>query len=390
MKKNYKPIMFLLLLMFVFVVVGGTIAYYTSNDTFENEFEAGKYKIETQEAFVSPENWTPGTTTPKTFSVTNKGTVDSAVKVCFTQSWVDANNAPLNLKDTHNNLAAVLNFASNSDKKWLEDCSNDGVTKYCFYYYKKLEPNETTSNLLESVTFNPNVDIDSTRNCTTENGVTTCTTTATGYAGAKYTLNVNIETVQYDQYQNVFTNVTARKNGTCSALNIQEEGPPKYKVAYYLNDYDFIKDDELSQYDLTNATCEVIYEDDIVADENKYNRCIKTIKIDEHTYEEGETVELTNFPVRYNFGTSHYENGDWVYTYSSNGWEDMRVDAYFYEQNTITNYGYTFNQTDNTDMNFSNIFADYWNDSGRIGIEPSSTFTMPNHDVLFTINIPRD
>ena len=258
MKKNYKPLMFLLLLMFVFVVVGGTIAYYTSNDTFENEFDAGKYKIETQEAFVSPENWTPGTTTPKTFSVTNKGTVDSAVKVCFTQSWVDANNAPLNLKDSHDNLAAVLNFTSNSDKKWLEDCSNDGTTKYCFYYYKKLEPNETTSNLLESVTFNSNVDIDSTRNCTTENGVTTCTTTATGYAGAKYTLNVNIETVQYDQYQNVFSNVTARKNGTCSALNIQEEGTPKYKVDFMIRDIILIKDSDLDNYDITHSDCEVV------------------------------------------------------------------------------------------------------------------------------------
>ena len=315
MKKNYKPIMFLLLLMFVFIVVGGTIAYYTSNDTFENEFEAGKYKIETQEAFVSPENWTPGTTTPKTFSVTNKGTVDSAVKVCFTQSWVDANNTPLNLKDTHNNLAAVLNFTSNSDKKWLEDCSNDGVTKYCFYYYKKIEPNETTSNLLESVTFNPDVDIDSTRNCTTENGVTTCTTTATGYAGAKYTLNVNIETVQYDQYQNVFTNVTARKNGVCSALNIQNE-VPKYKIAYRINDYNFIKDSELDDYDMTYATCKTVYVGEEI-EENKYNECLDTISFDERTFEEGELVEVPYLYVRFAYNSggvySNFEDNMHIY-----------------------------------------------------------------------------
>ena len=57
-EKNKKPLIFILLLVFVGIVVAGTFAYYTSSDTFNNEFDAGKYKIETQEAFVSPENWT--------------------------------------------------------------------------------------------------------------------------------------------------------------------------------------------------------------------------------------------------------------------------------------------------------------------------------------------
>ena len=381
MKKNYKPIMFLLLLMFVFVVVGGTIAYYTSNDTFENEFDAGKYKIETQEAFVSPENWTPGTTTPKTFTVTNKGTVDSAVKVCFTQSWVDANNAPLNLKDTHDNLAAVLNFASNSDKKWLEDCSNDGVTKYCFYYYKKLEPNETTSNLLESVTFNANVDIDSTRNCTTENGVTTCTTTATGYAGAKYTLNVNIETVQYDQYQNVFSNVTARKNGTCSALNIQEEGTPKYKVDFMIRDIILIKDSDLDNYDITHSDCEVVYFNNIMTEENKYNACSNPI-YHVGSYEEGEHVEITQLPVRYAY----------THSYVYDEWEDFLISFWDYKKNYMTNVGYTYNENDDIVMNFDSVINNTWNndDYGAIRIYTPSSFTMPNHDVLFWGSVPRD
>ena len=376
MKKNYKPIMFLLLLMFVFIVVGGTIAYYTSNDTFENEFEAGKYKIETQEAFVSPENWTPGTTTPKTFTVTNKGTVDSAVKVCFTQSWVDANNTPLNLKDTHNNLAAVLNFTSNSDKKWLEDCSNDGVTKYCFYYYKKIEPNETTSNLLESVTFNPDVDIDSTRNCTTENGVTTCTTTATGYAGAKYTLNVNIETVQYDQYQNVFTNVTARKNGVCSALNIQNE-VPKYKIAYRINDYNFIKDSELDDYDMTYATCKTVYVGEEI-EENKYNECLDTISFDERTFEEGELVEVPYLYVRFAY------NSGGVY---SNFEDNMHIYYWVYSKSANEDYGFAFNDDDIENMHFTNV---RYSNSETVMTNPQTSFIMPNHDVLLYGDLGRD
>ena len=96
-KKNKKPIIFMLLLVAVSIIVGGTIAYYTSSDTFENEFDTGTYKIETQEAFVSPENWTPGTTTPKTVIATNKGTTPAAVRIKLTPSWKDANGGALSL-----------------------------------------------------------------------------------------------------------------------------------------------------------------------------------------------------------------------------------------------------------------------------------------------------
>ena len=380
-EKNRKPLIFILLLVFVGIVVGGTFAYYTSNDTFNNEFDAGKYKIETQEAFVSPDNWTPGTTTPKTFSVTNKGTVDAAVKVCFTQNWVDANNQPLDLKDSHDNLAAVLNFASNSDKKWLEDCSNNGTTKYCFYYYKKLEPNETTTNLLESVTYNGAVDINTTRNCTTENGVTTCTTNATGYAGAKYTLNVNIETVQYDQYQNVFTNVTARKNGVCSSLDIAEQGPPKYRVDLMIRDRVLISDSDLDKYDVTNSDCEVVYFNNVMTEENKYNACLYPIIIGD-SYEEGETVEIPLTPVRYAY--SH----NLIY----DEWDDMNVNYWNYSKSHMRDAGYTFNENDSSIMNFTNVSYNSWTDEyGNIGIQNgTTTFIMPNHNVLLAGSLPRD
>jgi len=401
-EKNKKPLIFISLIAFVAIVIGGTLAFYSTSDTYNNEFDAASYIIEAQEQFVSPEDWVPGDTTQKTVVVTNKGTVDVAVKVCLRPSWKDANNQDLPLKaqsivngSVVQDYVSKLNLAATASKRWKEDCNSnlpDGTS--CYYYYKKLEPNESTSALLDSVTFNPNVLHSNTNNCVTDSNtnITTCSSPISDYAGGTYTLNIDISTVQFDQYENAFSNVTVKSSSgnSCENLSIRTDSPQTYRVAYYLNDNIFIKDDELSQYDLTDSTCEVIYIDDIVSDENKYNRCFQVVKIDEHTYEEGETVELTNFPVRYNFGTSHYENGDWVYTYSSNGWEDMRVNAYFYEQNTITNHGYTFNQTDNTDMNFSNIFGDYWSDSGRIGIEPSSTFTMPNHDVLFTISIPRD
>ena len=47
MKRNKKPIIFMLLLSVVCMVAGGTLAYYTSTDTFNNEFNAGTYQVET-------------------------------------------------------------------------------------------------------------------------------------------------------------------------------------------------------------------------------------------------------------------------------------------------------------------------------------------------------
>ena len=196
-KKNIKPLVFIAFLFSVLLIVGGTIAYYTSSDTFNNEFDTGTYKIETQEAFVSPDNWTPGTTTPKTVIATNKGTTPAAVRIKLTPSWVDANGDPLPLKDNDDNYAAVINFTNNFDKKWIYQ---DG-----YYYYKRaLNEEQSTTSLLKSVTFNPDFDINNIKDCETVNGVTTCTTEFTDYAGGKYTLQVEVETAQYDQYKEIW------------------------------------------------------------------------------------------------------------------------------------------------------------------------------------------
>ena len=196
--KNKKPLIFIALLFSVFLIVGGTIAYYTSSDTFNNEFDTGTYKIETQEAFVSPDNWTPGTTTPKTVIATNKGSTPAAVRIKLTPSWVDANGDPLPLKDGNDNEAAIINFASNLNSKWIYDNG--------YYYYKKaLNENDSTTSLIDSVTFNPDFNISNTKDCETVNGVTTCTTEFIDYAGGKYTLQIEVETAQFDKYKEIWS-----------------------------------------------------------------------------------------------------------------------------------------------------------------------------------------
>lgn len=197
-----------LALVAVLGVVGVTIAYFTSTDTFENVFGTKPYSMEVVETFESPDDWTPGTTTDKTVVATNKGDVEAAVRVSFTEKWEDASGTTLALKDASNRSAAIINFASDLSTKWTK--STEGGKDY-YYYKTKLAKNASTSSLIESVTFNPDVTIETSDNCVTDSiaHTKTCTTTTSGYAGGTYTLTITVETVQYDQYQTAWgTTVT--------------------------------------------------------------------------------------------------------------------------------------------------------------------------------------
>lgn len=168
-------------------VVGGTFAYYTSTQSFDNIFNTKPYGTEFTEEFTSPEDWTPGTTTSKKVFAKNTGNVDVAVRVSYTEKWETAKGTTIeNTKDGKS--AAIINFADdNTDWKKSGDY---------YYYNKRLAKNETTSSFIKSVTFNP--DIEASVNCVTEGNKKTCTSTGDGYDGATYTLTVNIETIQFD------------------------------------------------------------------------------------------------------------------------------------------------------------------------------------------------
>ncbi len=206
--KNKKPLIALLLIA-VLGVVGVTFAYYTTTDTFENTFNTGTYKTEVVENFTSPSNWAPGTVTNKTISVTNKGDVDVAVRVSFEENWTDSFGTDLPLADTDGNKAAIIHFTDldSENSSWTKSTEN-GVDYY--YYRIKLAPNESSTSLIESVEYNKAVEINSLNTCTdNEAGVKSCSAQLLGYSGATYTLNVKIETVQYDQYKNAWnTSVT--------------------------------------------------------------------------------------------------------------------------------------------------------------------------------------
>ena len=183
----------------LFTILGGTLAYFTTSSTITNVFNTGKYETQIVEDFVSPDNWTPGTTTDKTIEVTNNGSIDMALRATYTEKWVNANGEQLPLKDSENNVAAIINF----DDSWTKD--QDG-----YYYYgskdklTKLTPGEKSSSFITGVTFNKNIkaSLDTT---VSENGqIITFTSTGEGYDNAVYTLTIKIDTIQYDQAHNVW------------------------------------------------------------------------------------------------------------------------------------------------------------------------------------------
>ena len=200
MKKfNIKPVTMILLLIGLSLIIGGTIAYYTSTDTFNNEFNASNYVIEVEENFESPEGWVPGDTTQKDIIATNKGDTVAAVRIKLTPSWKDKNGNPLSLTDGSNNEAAIINYAIDKDYKWIQEGD-------WYYYVRPIDKNESTSSIIESVTFNPLININDNSSCETdgETEAFVCTSTSSEYGGGTYELKINIETCQYSKYKEVW------------------------------------------------------------------------------------------------------------------------------------------------------------------------------------------
>ena len=187
-----KPLIALVALFLVVGVLGGTIAYFTSTATFNNEFESKPYSTKVTENFISPDNWTPGTTTDKTVNVQNTGEVPIAVRVKLEGKWTDSEGTELPSQIEYSDSqedAAILNFDTSYTTNW--NYSNG------WYYYKTdLQPTNTTSDLLKSVQFNPHVVASA--NCVTAVNDVTCTSTGKGYDNAKYVLTITVETVQAD------------------------------------------------------------------------------------------------------------------------------------------------------------------------------------------------
>ena len=221
---NNKKSIIALLLVAIVGIVGLTIAYFSSTTNVVNEFQSSDYGATIEEEFVSPNDWAPGTTTPKTLTVTNTGQVDEVVRISYSEKWEldDQNNTEISgWVDSNGNLSAHANNEVTDQRAAIINWANEAewIKSGNYYYYNyKLKPGETTSTVIDSVTFNPIVKNSATCTpTTTSTGKTiTCTSNGTGYDGAKYTLTFNVETLQYDNYQQAWNdpnvNITLAKS----------------------------------------------------------------------------------------------------------------------------------------------------------------------------------
>lgn len=199
-----KGTLFAILIVGILGIVGGTYAYFSSSDSFDNLFNSKSYILQAVEQFQSPEGWIPGDTTPKTVSVTNTGDIGAAVRIEVVEEWKDASNNTLPLVyDSDDHHAAIINYNPELEDTWLK-AVEDGHT---YYYYKaQLKSGETTTTLLNSVTFDSNITKSFNDSCNEDATTHTkiCNSTATGYIGGTYTLSFNIETVQFEQYRSIW------------------------------------------------------------------------------------------------------------------------------------------------------------------------------------------
>ena len=207
MKIKNKKIAVALFLLVVLGLVGATIAYFSSTDTFTNIFGTKGYSVEVQEVFESPNGWMPGTTTSKTIRATNKGDIEIRVRVSYTEKWEDEEGNPLPLTVTvgqNTERASIINFTNGYQDHWSIGEENG---KNYYYYKDVLGENESTTDLIDSVTFNQNVTGTSSNTCI-ENPTThkkSCTTELLGYPGGTYTLTFTIETMQADAAESEWT-----------------------------------------------------------------------------------------------------------------------------------------------------------------------------------------
>ena len=181
--KNKKSLVAIIAVLLV-AIIGGTFAYFQSTGSFVNIFQTGTYRLVTTEVFESPDNWKPGEEIEKTIVTKNEGTIPAAVRVSYTEQWLDGET---DITNSIEEGSVIINF----------DNTNEWIEENGYYYYKYiLAPGQTTSSFIKSVTLNEDLDEVT---CTTE-GLTQVCEAGSPALSAKYILTITKETVQADKY----------------------------------------------------------------------------------------------------------------------------------------------------------------------------------------------
>ena len=192
--KNKKTLLAIGALSAVLVFVG-TAAYNRDSMNFTNDFQLATDVSEFSDTFESPTNWTPCTETPKTAIATNKSSSARYVRMKISEYWRTANTTTpdgdhetTDLPLTWNDSGATKSYAiinKQNEDKWM--LSEDGW----YYYESTLAENESTDSLLESVTFN--CEVNTVGQVTYSADGKSAYSTPTAYGGAKYHVYVTFQ-----------------------------------------------------------------------------------------------------------------------------------------------------------------------------------------------------
>ena len=170
--------------------IGGVFAASVDSSVIDSFFGIATYRTVSTETFVSPTDWKTCEAAPKTIRVKNESTAAVVARIKYTEEWVAADRTTIldPIDDTTNLRMAIID--RDDTEKWL--LKSDGW----YYYHRPLEPGESTSSFMKSVTLNCDANLSGESICATENGQTVCTSEDNPYGSATYTLRLTTSTIQ--------------------------------------------------------------------------------------------------------------------------------------------------------------------------------------------------
>ena len=187
-------------------------------------------------------------------------------------------------------------------------------------------------------------------------------------------------------------------------INVNVEIKKGYVVDYlFENTCMYLTDEELKNWDMSNATCDKTLNIIDGSNTKKYIYCEgNMIYKDNKFYSAGDIVELKTIESRY-FHLGEYDFDTGVPKHCSVDSNDSsilncdsNVKEYFhdlivydYSKKNSNKYNYSCFETDKDVMNFSKINKDRWKDYGYLEFEVPVSFSMPDHNVLFKYIPPR-
>ena len=136
-KINKKPLFFLLLLLSI-SIIGGTIAYFSNKERFNNEFKTAGYNVAIEEEFY-------GEFGTKKVNIVNKDDADVILRVSYNELW---SKGDLILSSEINGTEVVTKSWT---QNWLSDFTDGGDG---WYYYKKILESKSSIQILNSIAFN--------------------------------------------------------------------------------------------------------------------------------------------------------------------------------------------------------------------------------------------